>query len=175
MLLHYFAYGSNLHPLRLTERIESARLICSAALPEYRLTFDKLGQDGSSKCNLQKIGGQADCVYGAIYQIDSAHKPRLDEFEGLGAGYIDREIELISNACRYRCFSYFAQPGYITDTLKPYIWYQQLVFEGAQYLQFPAAYIAQIEAVASVPDPNVERALLHRQLIDRMSGWPARL
>ena len=170
MSRYYFAYGSNLHPLRLTERIHSARLISSAELAGYRLTFDKHGQDGSSKCNLQQSGRPSDRVHGAIYQIASKHKPQLDEFEGLGAGYIDQEIELSVDGRRYRCFSYFAQAGYITDLLKPYEWYRQLVLEGARYLQFPSAYVAQIAAVASVSDPDIERELRHWRLIERMSS-----
>lgn len=173
MLRYYFAYGSNLHPLRLIERIDSATLISGARLAGYRLTFDKQGQDGSGKCNLQQTGIRTDQVHGAIYQLKSRQKPRLDRFEGLGAGYIDREIEITENGRVYQCFSYFAQSEYIMENLKPYDWYQRLVLEGAEYLQFPEAYREQIEVVSSLPDPDSERDSMHWKLIDRMANWTA--
>jgi hypothetical protein len=53
-LLYYFSYGSNLHPVRLTERIFSATLIGTVKLKKYRLEFHKKRKDKSGKCNLMK-------------------------------------------------------------------------------------------------------------------------
>jgi hypothetical protein len=54
--LHYLAYGSNLHPIRLRQRVNSARLIATLSLPGYRVLFNKRGQDLSAKCNLVATG-----------------------------------------------------------------------------------------------------------------------
>jgi hypothetical protein len=52
--IHYFAYGSNLHPLRLQERVPSAALLGWTHLHGWELRFDKRGRtDG------QKVGSQA--------------------------------------------------------------------------------------------------------------------
>ena len=74
-VLYYFAYGSNLHPVRLLERVPSAQLVGGMlSWSQHRLAFHKKSQDGSSKCNLVHTGEESDEVYGAIYQMDSAHK-----------------------------------------------------------------------------------------------------
>jgi hypothetical protein len=66
-MIHYFAYGSNLHPVRLIERVPSANLVGVIGLSKHRLAFQKRSKDGSSKCNLFQTGSASDLVYGAIY------------------------------------------------------------------------------------------------------------
>ena len=52
-LLYYLAYGSNLHPVRLTERVPSARFLGLTSLFGYQLRFHKRHEpDGSGKCNM---------------------------------------------------------------------------------------------------------------------------
>ena len=38
-MIHYFAYGSNLYPMRLSERVSSANLIGGVELENYLLAF----------------------------------------------------------------------------------------------------------------------------------------
>ena len=92
-MLFYLAYGSNLHPLRLADRIASVALIGSLRLEGYRLLFHKKGQDGSGKCDLRFTGSATDSAYGALYTISSTQKAILDRFEGRGSGYMDTDIE----------------------------------------------------------------------------------
>jgi len=87
-MIYYFAYGSNLHPMRLMERVPSAELIGVATHPSHRLTFHKKSNDGSSKCNMYNSGSETDLIYGAIYKLKPEHKDELDRFEGKGCGYI---------------------------------------------------------------------------------------
>lgn len=87
-MIYYFAYGSNLHPTRLMERVPSAEFIGVATHPSHRLTFHKKSNDGSSKCNMYNSGSETDLIYGAIYKLKPEHKDELDRFEGKGCGYI---------------------------------------------------------------------------------------
>lgn len=80
--LHYLAYGSNLHPLRLMERVPSARLIGVTEITGYQLRFHKRGKDGSAKCDLCWSDDRKSSVFGAIYRIASNEKPILDRAEG---------------------------------------------------------------------------------------------
>lgn len=80
-MIHYFAYGSNLHPVRLTERIPSAKLLGSVELKKHSLVFNKISIDGSSKCSLVHTGADPDSVYGALYELAPEHKNDLDHFE----------------------------------------------------------------------------------------------
>ena len=78
MQLNYLAYGSNLHPMRLLERVPSAQLIGSTEIAGFELAFHKKSKDGSGKCNLLQIDEDNRSVFGAVYRIDATEKPALD-------------------------------------------------------------------------------------------------
>ena len=79
--MKYAAYGSNLHPLRLSRRLPSAELISSAYLPDWSLHFHKRSIDESGKCNIRR-GGSG--VHYAIFEISLEDKLALDRIEGVG-------------------------------------------------------------------------------------------
>jgi hypothetical protein len=164
-MLYYFAYGSNLHPVRLTARVSSANLLGTTRLAGHRLVFHKRGSDDSGKCTLQHTGSEADSVFGAIYKMAREHKILLDRIEGIGCGYSEHQVRVRHHEQEYDCFTYLAQPSHLVDNLLPYHWYKELVVIGAQYLQFPDTYIASIEMVDSVDDPVSERNKEHELLI----------
>ena len=168
-MIYYFAYGSNLHPMRLGERVPSAELIGVAKHPKHSLTFHKKSNDGSSKCNM--FNSDSDLIYGAIYKLKPEHKNELDKFEGKGYVYIDNQIMLKHNRNEYTCFTYLAQQSHIVDSLKPYHWYKKLVILGAQYLEFPDAYISSIEAVESMEDPDSTRRKEKEVLIESIINY----
>jgi len=170
-MLNYFAYGSNLHPVRLRERVSSAQIIGIAQLDKHILKFNKKSRDGSAKCNLVNTGKKSDFIHGAIYQLSAEHKVVLDNFEGKGFGYLDKQIELKFDNKKYNCFSYFAQQQYIVDDLQPYHWYKQLVALGASYLKFPASYTSSISAVDSCNDPEQNRRLQHELLLQKIKTF----
>lgn len=167
-MIYYFAYGSNLHPLRLTERVSSAKLVGGVHVTGYQLKFHKQGQDDSGKCNLLHTGIASDIVHGAIYTLAAGHKRLLDEFEGKGLGYIDGQINILHQSQKIRCFTYLAQEDYIIDSLKPYHWYKQLVIHGARYLKFPDSYLSGIESIESLEDPEIDRRQNHDELLARI-------
>ena len=170
-MIYYFAYGSNLHPVRLQDRVPSAKLICTVQLKNHILKFNKKSHDGSAKCNLVNTGKTSDFIHGAIYQLSAEHKEILDKFEGKGFGYIDKQIELKFEHKKYNCFSYFAQQEYIVDDLRPYHWYKQLVTLGASFLKFPASYTSSINAISSCDDPEVNRRLEHELLLQKIKAF----
>lgn len=170
-MLHYFAYGSNLHPLRLTERTPSARLLGITTLSHHRLTFHKRSHDGSGKCSLVKTDVAEDVVYGALYELDPAHKYALDRHEGKGLGYIEGRVRVQQGGREYTCFTYLAHPSHIVEDIPPYHWYKQMVLLGARYLAFPVPYVAAIEAVASVEDPDEDRRLARAGLIGKIERF----
>ncbi len=103
-----------------------------------------------------------------MYKLQPAHKSELDKFEGKGNGYIDNQIMLKHNQIEYTCFTYLAQQSHIAESLKPYHWYKKLVILGAQYLEFPGAYISSIESVESMEDPDTKRRKEKEALIERV-------
>ena len=118
-MLHYFAYGSNLHPVRLTERVPSAKFVGTVELAHHDLAFHKKSHDGSGKCNLLHTGAESDRVHGAIYTLDPEHKALLDRYEGKGAGYMDSPLQVQHQGQSYSCFTYLAQSSYIVVTCNP--------------------------------------------------------
>ncbi|MGD2083419.1 MAG: gamma-glutamylcyclotransferase [Chromatiales bacterium] len=164
----YLAYGSNLHPVRLAERVPSARLVRTVVLDGYRLAFHKRGHDDSAKCDLVRTGDQADRAYGAVYRIDPVEKPLLDVCEGLGNGYRDPAMDLACEGGPIRCFTYLAQAGHIDRRLRPFHWYKHLVLAGARYHGLPARYVERIRAVPSREDPDASRRGLHDGLLGRL-------
>jgi len=68
-----------------------------------------------------------------------------------------------------------AQPEFVNPALVPFDWYKALVIEGAKYHKFPAAYLAAIEAVPSLADPDSDRAATNWALIEKIRRDNARL
>jgi len=167
---HYFAYGSNLHPIRLSERIASASFLATAKLQGYRFTFHKAGMDNSGKGHIQATGNHDDCVYGAVYTLTSQQLQQLHKFEGGGyqCEVLDVNIESHSQRSCLSCFTYIAKPGHIDAGLQPFHWYKEIVLMGASYHRFPADYISKIAAAISTQDPHPARRQNHEALIRRL-------
>lgn len=170
-MIYYFAYGSNLHPVRLIERVPSAELVGIAQHSHHKLTFHKKSNDGSSKCNLYNSGRASDLTYGAVYKLKPEHKRNLDHFEGKGYGYIDQQIDIQLNGNKCTCFTYTAQQSHIEENILPYHWYKQLVVLGAKYLKFPDLYISTIEDVNSEEDPDPNRRKENQALIENIINY----
>ena len=170
-MIYYFAYGSNLHPMRLMDRVPSAEFVEISSLEGYRLTFHKKSTDGSSKCNIFEAEKENDIVYGAIYKIDEAHKNDLDKIEGKGHGYIDNQLSIVVKGKEYLCFTYLAQQSHIVDDLHPYHWYKEMVVLGSKYLDFPVKYTEAIESITPIDDSDVKRKAENEILLRKMRDY----
>lgn len=160
----YFAYGSNMLLARLRERCSSAFEPVVAELRGYELRWHKKSIDGSGKCDIVKSDQLGASVFGVLFTIAIKQKDKLDKAEGLGAGYDERQVEVLRGADRRIATAYVAT---ITDPrLNPYTWYRALVVAGAKERRLPADYIAHLEAVAADVDPNQARHDKNMALID---------
>ena len=162
----YLAYGSNLHPYRLQQRISSATFISTVALPSWSLFFHKRGQDGSGKCNLIFTGETSSLSHAAIYKIAPDEKAKLDLFEGEGRGYDTKYLTVNLNNQKTKVFCYLAAPEAIDETLLPFDWYQQLVYLGARYHQFSSSYLKFIESIDTRSDSNTIRNDDNKRLVN---------
>lgn len=164
MLRYYLAYGSNLHPARLCERVPSARLLGTVELPERALRFSKRSVDGSAKCTIGP-GGPSPSVHAAVYRIDPRQRQALDRVEGLGAGYAEERATVAVAGQVIEAFYYVASSDWLDESLQPYHWYKALVLAGAHYHGFPPQYIATLEQVTSIDDPDPERRAMNARLL----------
>lgn len=155
----YAAYGSNLHPVRLTDRLPSAQLLGTAHLAQWSLRFHKRSKDESGKCSI--LSG-SDGVHFAIFEISAQDKLVLDEIEGLGNGYAGVTLNIPGFG---DCVSYIAEETHIDDSLRPYDWYKELVLVGARFHNFPDHHVRHIQSIQAVRDPDRERAASQWEIV----------
>jgi len=165
MRLLYAAYGSNLHPDRLRQRVDSARLEGTAFVADLELTFDKRGVDGSGKASIAD-GGSG--VHVAVYSLDANDKSVLDRYEHINIGYYDRRIDVPDFG---ECFTYAAAEAYSEPGLAPYCWYHALVLRGSIAHGFPDEYVAEIGGIAFDEDPDAERRSDNWALVDSLAPF----
>ena len=157
----YFAYGSNLVIERITERIGKVKFLGSTSLENWGIRFNKLGKDGTGKCNILKIQGEV--IYGVIYEISREQKRKLDEFEQ-GYETITLKIPLIG-----KCISYSAHDISNETVSNPFDWYKALVVIGAEKCGFPASYISRLREQKTIIDPNNERRTKNLKVFDDLN------
>lgn len=167
--VHYLAYGSNLHPLRLRERTPSATLMGTLHVATLALAFHKRSSDGSAKANIVEMEDSAHGVWTALYAMEQCDVIHLDRAEGLGNGYRKEQVSVAHAGDSYRAFTYIAESTHVDDLLVPFDWYVGLVAAGARYHGFPEAYIQAMERLAVAADPDPERAANHARLLRRIA------
>lgn len=161
----YFAYGSNMCVGRLRRRVPSAAVFQAGRVPLHTFQFNKRSTDGSAKGNAFFTGNATDVVWGVIFEIDPREKRDLDEAEGLGNGYSEQAVTVLDDAGNSsEAFMYVADDDSTDDRLRPYSWYKRFVVEGARQQALPRDYIARIEAMDAIEDPNIERDRRMRQV-----------
>ena len=162
----YLAYGSNLRPLRLRQRVPSCRVVGVVDRPGFRLAFHKVGMDGSGKCDLVETGDPEDRAWGVLYSIAASEKPDLDVAEGPGYACLQRTISYRQQPLEV--MTYLARPERRDPSQVPFDWYRELVLLGARHHNLPQSYIGIIEAVTVSEDPDPERAVQHHRLIEEI-------
>ena len=165
----YFSYGSNMSSRRLARRVASARFVAVARLPGHELRFHKIGRDGSGKCDVLLTGDHGSLVYGVVFDIPTREKSILDGYEGLGAGYDEKRVSLLTDGGEeLRALTYYATR--IDPALRPFHWYRNHVLAGAREHGLPADYIAGIEALVTIADPDPARHALESAIYDQGKG-----
>jgi gamma-glutamylcyclotransferase len=150
----YFAYGSNMAVERITRRIPAAEKLCTAKLTDYCLQFHKVAQDGSGKCDIVPDTSPDAVVYGVLFKFLRQDFAEMDRIEGPGYKRITVPVTAESVGT-VSAETYVAMT--VDSKLLPYSWYKQHVLRGAIASELPAAYIANLEAVPSVEDPDRAR------------------
>ncbi len=154
-----FSYGSNMHFERLRKRVPSAKTLGTGKLSGYKLEFAKKSKDGSGKATVVKSSKKTDVVWGVISSISTNEKHLLDKAEGLGVGYNEEHLEIITETGEVVYpLIYVADTSSVNDSLCPYTWYKALIVEGAKQHGLPLEYIAALECRVAKEDSDQERA-----------------
>ncbi len=165
MTFQYFAYGSNMFTRRLTaaDRAPSAKPVGSGYVEGRRLTFYKASQDGSGKCDAESTGTKTDRVYGVIFEIASTDKAALEKAEGVGKGYAEKPVEVVTVSDKVKLMTYIATKK--EPVLRPYHWYKAITVAGAVEHGLPNNYVEWLRAVESIEDLNPERRAKNEALL----------
>lgn len=155
--IRYFTYGSNMLSQRLQARCKSASLRGRASVSGYRLAFSKRSKDGSGKATL--VADPTGRVYGVIFDISAEDVAVLDQIEGLGSGYERIEMAALTHpdGQPIAVTAYIAHEDFLESTLLPYDWYRDLVVKGAVQHSLPDDYLAALQAIHPLPDPDPQR------------------
>jgi gamma-glutamylcyclotransferase (GGCT)/AIG2-like uncharacterized protein YtfP len=134
---YYFAYGSNMYPERLLERIKKYHKAFPAKLNCYKFIYNKKSKDGTAKANIEL--DNSSIVHGVCFEIDEDDFSVLSEFE---KGY-DRKnnIEIITADKTMKAVTYISSS--IDNTLTPSNEYKKLTLKGADFWKLDKSYIEQ--------------------------------
>lgn len=153
--LRYFAYGSNMLLRRLQCRVPSARVVSRGFVRGRRLTFEKVGVDGSGKCDMPRVREPERRVYGVVFEIDARERPELDNAENVGWGYRVSGVDVVVDSSCMRALTYLAIQ---TDRrLRPFEWYKAFVVAGAIENGLPEAWIERLQSIDASRDPDEGR------------------
>jgi hypothetical protein len=140
----------------LRERAPSAERIGAYTLQQHDLRFHKSGRDGSGKCDAYFTNNQYDYVIGALFEIDQSDKSALDIAEGLGHGYAQKNIAVLSHSGDVVVATTYCAIR-IDVTLQPYSWYLHHVLVGARESGLLREYIEKLESTNSIQDRDKRR------------------
>ncbi len=165
----YAAYGSNLHPVRLTanDRCPSAEFRGTSVINGRRLIFRKRSTDGSVKCDAEYTENTTEKLWLALFDISESEVAALDKAEGLGRGYYKDTISLKLNRKDIVATIYLADK-YSRVIDKPYEWYKQMILLGAEYHGLPSDYVQAIQSIQSKKDQCSARSRRNWSIIDQM-------
>lgn len=93
----YFAYGSNLDTEQMSYRCQTAKPLCRAVLPDYRLVFRNFA-------DVEPSVGKT--VEGALYCLELQDLAALDRYEGFPRLYYREIVRVRSGSTVLRAFCY---------------------------------------------------------------------
>jgi len=147
----YFAYGSNMDWERIThrDRAPSAQFLLRATLPDYKLAFTRWSQKqqtGTADVVIFPVG----IVWGVVFDIDPAEKPKLDAAEGVNSGAYRPEPAIVlaeNDVTRPLHVLTYVICQNAEAHQPPASWYLNHIVKGAIRWRLPAEYRAEIQRI----------------------------
>ena len=118
-------------------------------MPNHALRWHKVGRDGSGKCDIEPAQAPS-VVWGVLFDVARAEKPALDAAEGLGIGYFETEVRIVTGDGECHALTYHANPERTDPALRPRGWYKAHVLRGAREHGLPTDYVSELEQVEPI-------------------------
>ena len=135
-MITYFAYGSNMNPERIGERIGRVPIGRSASLRDYVLRFSARSKDDlrTGYGNIEPQAGSI--VHGVAYDLTEEELGKIDVYEGVAWGHYYREtVELATEQeGRISAIAYVTCAEWVSEGLKPPRWYLDHLLAGRDLL-----------------------------------------
>ena len=143
----YFAYGPNMNIDMLSDRGVTFEKICNGRVKGMRLVFDKPGEDGTGKADLQDARGSV--AEGVVWDVPEASLDSLDVYEGVDKGHYRRQAVIVQT-CRgeLECVTYRAAK--FRTGLKPSRNYLEAIIRGAEIHHLSEDYLIFLRSFATV-------------------------
>lgn len=143
---HYFAYGSNMNAVRVTERRLSYDQISSARLDGFELKFNKRSRKSPVSGRANIVQKRGSIVFGVLYRLDRPEEiVKMDRFEHAPVDYRRLMVEVLSNCQPVVCWTYFANDRAVDHSLSPQRSYLTHLLAGRDYL--PEEYVRELASV----------------------------
>ena len=161
-----FSYGSNLCVPRIEARVGRVTEVSVGFVTHRRLAFHKRSIDGSAKADAAFVDAHTAAIWGVVYRLSADGKRKLDQFEFLGTGYDQIQVDVQHGGQATSAWMYVARPEVIDPSLQPYRWYRDLIVHGAIHHRLPADYVEFIRSQPTIEDPDSHRHVTNMSLIE---------
>ena len=132
--VHYFAYGSNMNPERVTARGIKYSEILSGHLFGYELVFNKYSnkREGSA-ANIARCANEV--TEGVLYLLADAEQiTKMDPFEGFPIHYTRKQLSIVTDSGSANAWVYIANRSFVKENLLPPRWYLNHLLGGREFL-----------------------------------------
>jgi len=142
----YFAYGSNMDPVQMSERCPGGAALGAARLDGWRLTFTRDSPAwGGGVGHIERA--PEDVVWGVLWDLTTEHLNALDEYEGVELGaYVRDRCSVAFEGRDVETDVYIAVPR---GFKKPSHKYLSAMIRGAEAHALPPDYIERLRAITT--------------------------
>ncbi len=132
---HYFAYGSNMNPARVSQRGLVVCDMLQGCLRDFALVFNKMSRDhaGVGHANIRYQPGER--TEGVLYELaDPSEILKMDPFERAPWNYGREVVKIAHPDGDIWAWTYFANPAVLREGLLPPVEYLDHLLEGRAFL-----------------------------------------
>ena len=118
--IYYFAYGSNMDPLRMVGRRIDFTSRIAAYLPGYELTFNKRSTCNENETYANIMPNPKAQTLGVLYKTNDYSMLRLDEYEGVRfAQYFRKNVSVYTDDGIVDAICYVAHSNSLVYNIPP--------------------------------------------------------